>query len=70
MDGVTRDSPHSLSTVVHKFSHVFLSSFGVLSLDFIEQLSEVVAGELPAEGLGDGLIVVLEVEEAFFQGAE
>jgi len=53
-----------LSTAVHKFSHVFLSSFGLLSLDLIEQLDEVVACELPLGRLGNGLVVILEVEEA------
>ena len=43
---------------------------GRSSVDFLDQIVEVGAGEFPLEGRGDGLIVVLETKQAILDISE
>ena len=58
----------SLSRPLQKFTNVFLESARGTELD--EELGEILTSELPLEGPGRGLPVILKIQEAFSDGVE
>jgi hypothetical protein len=60
-----------LSTLVQKFTNVFLGFLGAARVAYLSQnLGEILASKFPLEGFSLVLPVVLKIEEAFGDGVK